>query len=71
MLEVGEGDGPKPAQPTGWDWKKMNKKRVEAESKLLYRAIGLTDPGPNRLTVRIRTVGGLSKACNDLADWLT
>jgi hypothetical protein len=49
----------------------MDKKRVQAESKLLYKAIGLTDPGPNRLTARIRTTEGLSKAFDDLADWLT
>lgn len=71
VLEVGEGEGPRPARPAGWAWKKMNKKRVEAESKLLYKVIGLTDPGPNRLTARIRTVEGLSKAFDNLIDWLT
>ncbi|KAK4096164.1 hypothetical protein N658DRAFT_54896 [Parathielavia hyrcaniae] len=71
VLEVGEGDRPTPAQPAGWNWKKMNKKRVKAESELLYRAIGLTDPGPNRLMVRIRTVDSLGKAFDDLTGWLT
>lgn len=71
VLEVGEGDGPRPARPAGWDWKKMDKKRVGAESKLLYKVIGLTDPGPNRLMVRIRTVDGLNKAFDDLINWLT
>jgi hypothetical protein len=71
VLEVGEGDGPRRAQPEGWSWKKMDKKRVEAESKLLYKAIGLTDPGPNRLTIRIKTIEGLSRAFDDLLDWLT
>jgi len=49
----------------------MDKKIVEAESDLLYKTIGLTDPGPNRLTVRIKTIVGLSKAFDDLVDWLT
>ncbi|KAK4119365.1 hypothetical protein N657DRAFT_674906 [Parathielavia appendiculata] len=66
VLEVGEGDGPRLAQPAGWDWKKMDKKRVKAELELLYKAIGLTDPRPDRLMVRIRTVDGLSKAFDDV-----
>jgi len=49
----------------------MDRRRVEAKSKLLYKAIGLIDPGPNRLMVRIQTVEGLSKAFDDLVDWLT
>jgi hypothetical protein len=44
---------------------------VAAESKLLYKAMGLTDPGPDRLMARIRTVEGLSKAFDDLVEWLT
>jgi hypothetical protein len=46
----------------------MNKKRVEVELKLLYRAIGLIDPGLNRLMVRIQIVDRLSKAFDNLAD---
>jgi hypothetical protein len=61
VLEVGEGERPMPAQPAGWNRKRMNKLRVKAESKLLYKAIGLTDPGPDRLMVRIRTVDGLRR----------
>lgn len=66
---MGKGDGPRPGQPARWDWKKMNK-RVEAESTLLYKAIGLTDPGPSRLMVRLRTVDGLSRAFDDLPSQL-
>lgn len=44
---------------------------MEAESEMLYKTIGLTYPGPNRLTVRIKTIVGLRKAFNDLVDWLT
>ncbi|EAQ91377.1 hypothetical protein CHGG_03312 [Chaetomium globosum CBS 148.51] len=41
--------------PDGWAWKKMDKERVKAESTLLCKAMGLTDPGPNGLLARIRT----------------
>lgn len=49
VLEVGRRGRQSPAQPTRWNWKKLDKKRVAAESKLLYRVMGLTAKGPDRL----------------------
>ncbi|KAK3304684.1 uncharacterized protein B0T15DRAFT_250650 [Chaetomium strumarium] len=46
----------------------MDKKRVEAESRLLYKAVGLTDLGPNGLVARIWTTESLSKG---LVPWLS
>ena len=71
VLEIGEGDKPRLAQPAGWAWKKMDKKRVAAESKLLYKAMGLTDPDLSQLTVKIQTIEDLDRAFNDLVNWLT
>ena len=45
----------------------MDRERVKAESKLLYRAIRLTHPGPNGLLIRTRIVEGLDEV---LAAWL-
>ncbi|KAL2199460.1 hypothetical protein P885DRAFT_75874 [Corynascus similis CBS 632.67] len=71
VLEVGEGAGPRQAQPGGWAWKKMDRFRVEAEAKLLYKVIGLTDTGPDGLMARTRTTNGLDKAFDRLIGWLT
>ncbi|KAL2130365.1 hypothetical protein VTI74DRAFT_6547 [Chaetomium olivicolor] len=32
VLEIGEGERPRPAQPAGWAWKKMDKKRTWART---------------------------------------
>ncbi|EAQ86126.1 hypothetical protein CHGG_07379 [Chaetomium globosum CBS 148.51] len=49
----------------------MDRERVKAESTLLCAAMGLTDPGPNGLLSRTRTVEGLDKAFDSLVGWLT
>ncbi|EAQ84238.1 hypothetical protein CHGG_10642 [Chaetomium globosum CBS 148.51] len=71
MLEIGTGTGPRPAQPVGWAWKKMDRGRAKAELALLCEAMGLTDPGPNGLVARIRTTEGLGRAFDNLVEWLT
>jgi hypothetical protein len=49
----------------------MDRERVKAKSKLLCKAMDLTDPGPNGLLTRARTVEGLDKAFDSLVEWLT
>ncbi|EAQ84182.1 hypothetical protein CHGG_10586 [Chaetomium globosum CBS 148.51] len=71
VLEVGEGHGPRPTQPDGWAWKKMDRERVKAESELLCKVMGLADPGPDGLPAKTRTVEGLDKAFDSLVEWLT
>ena len=49
MLEIGRRDRQGLAKPARWNWKKLDKKRVAAESKLLYKVMGITARGPDRL----------------------
>ena len=73
VLEVKRRDGQGLAQPVrrpaGWNWKKLDKKRVAAESKLFYKVMGITAGDPDRLWARIRTVEGLSEAKDPKEMW--
>lgn len=73
VLEVGSLDSEvlQPNQPTGWSWRKMDKKRVAAEAALLPRICRLEDEGPEGLRQRIQTTEGLKEAFDWLVDWLT
>jgi hypothetical protein len=72
VLEVGpRGTGtPEAAQPPGWAWKKMDRRRVTAEAAFLAERIGLEDQGPAGLRQRTGTVEGLSQAFDWLSEWL-
>ena len=48
----------------------MDRERVKAELELLYKAIGLINPGPDGLLARTRIVEGLNEAFNSLVKWL-
>lgn len=49
-------------QPNGWNWKKMDAKRVEAEAALLPVLTNLDDDGPKGLQAQIQTTAELSQA---------
>jgi len=55
-----------PQQPPGWNWRKIDKHRIQAEAALLPSASGLDDPSPLGLQTQIHTTDGLDRAF----DWL-
>ncbi|EAQ89439.1 hypothetical protein CHGG_06058 [Chaetomium globosum CBS 148.51] len=64
------GPLPQQTQPGGWNWKMMDRRRVEAEAALLPEKIGLEDPGPQGLRAQVREQEGLKEAFNWLVEEL-
>jgi hypothetical protein len=48
----------------------MDRERIKAKLELLYKAIGLINPGPDGLLARTRIVEGLNEAFDSLVEWL-
>jgi hypothetical protein len=71
ILEVyTSGPSLQQSQPEGWNWKMMDKSRVEAEAAYLLGKMGLGDSGPQGLKARIRAQGGLKQAFDQLIEEL-
>ena len=67
VLEVYTSGPPlQQSQPEGWNWKMMNKSRVEAEAAYLPEKMGLGDPGLQSLKARTKAREGLEQAFDQL-----
>jgi hypothetical protein len=64
ILEVDTGNPlqQQQTQPEGWNWKMMDRRRVEAEAAHLPKKMGLEDPGLQGLRARVREKEGLEEA---------